>query len=115
MTPDENRPVDVPNLTPEQIKTLVQSIQTRIGATDAADAAALTQPWWTSRTIWGAIVVIIAQVAMLFGVSIDANGMTEAALALATLIGAIVAWWGRVNAGRPISVTKILPGIELIR
>lgn len=109
MTPDEIRPEEVPDLTPLEIRDTIQRIQTDLSrrATDAR------KPWWESRTIWGAVIVLVAQVALQFGVAIDVSAMTETALSLATLIGAGMAWWGRMTAERPVSRTRILPGVEL--
>jgi hypothetical protein len=72
------------------------------------------KPWWQSRTIWGALMVLVAQGALMFDISMDASAMTESALSLATLAGAVLAWWGRLQAERPVSRTRVLPGVDLI-
>lgn len=69
------------------------------------------KPWWQSRTIWGALIVLIAQLARLVEIDVDVEGMTDAALSFATLIGAVLAWWGRVQATQPVSRSRVLPGL----
>lgn len=104
----------IPDLVLHDNCTTTAHVQSPIGIEAVVTTEALTQPWWTSRTIWGAIVVIVAQIGLMFDVKIDTNSMIESVLAFVTLVGAIVTWWGRVYARRPISLTKILPGIELL-
>lgn len=66
-----------------------------------------------SLTIWGAVVVVLAQLAQLAGYSISADdqaamvnliqsGVTVATT-IASIIGALAAIWGRVRAQRPIT------------
>lgn len=61
------------------------------------------KPWWQSRTLIGLAVVLAAQVAKLAGFEIDSQALTDAIVTGATLIGAALAWWGRVRATRPIT------------
>lgn len=61
------------------------------------------KPWYLSRGVIGALMVIIAQGAALFGVSLDASLLTEIALQALTLIGGLVALWGRLRAEQPIA------------
>lgn len=70
------------------------------------------KPWWQSRTIWGSIIVMLAQLARLIDIDVDVEGMTDAALSIATLIGALLAWWGRLQAAQPVSRTQVLPGVR---
>ena len=70
------------------------------------------KPWWQSRAIWGAIMTAAAGLAGLAGYSIDAPAATEAVIGLVSLIGAGLAWWGRVQAERPIS-RDVVPGVTL--
>ena len=71
------------------------------------------KPWWTSRTIIGAVIVIFSQVALLFGWDVDTHAATEAALEFATLVGGVLAWWGRIKATRPISRKQVAPGVRV--
>lgn len=68
------------------------------------------KPWWQSRAIVGALVVVGAQVVRSFGWEIDSQAMTDAILGALTLIGAALAWWGRVHASCPIS-RRVAPGV----
>jgi hypothetical protein len=68
----------------------------------AADAVAEGKPWWQSRTILGAVVVVISTVASMVGWSVDAGEVTELAVQGAALVGAGLAIYGRVRARRPI-------------
>lgn len=99
MTPDELRPV-LPALSPEAISNM------------AANASMGVKPWWQSRAIWGALIVFIAQLARLVEIDVDVEGMTDAALSIATLVGAVLAWYGRLQATRPVSRTQVLPGVR---
>ena len=80
---------------------------------DQVTYASDEKPWWQSRAIVGALVVVFAQVASLFGLVVDEPAATEAAFGLVTLVGAGLAWWGRVKATKPISRTKVLPGVNI--
>lgn len=68
------------------------------GAVELPDA----KPWWQSRAVIGALVVLVAQVARLVGVEIDSAELTDALLQLLEITGATVALWGRVRATRPV-------------
>ncbi|WP_306118123.1 MULTISPECIES: hypothetical protein [unclassified Roseitalea] len=64
-----------------------------------------TKPWYLSRTIWAAIVSVIATAAAALGVPIDAvarQGLAEAALQLVSAGAGIIAIIGRVTASRRI-------------
>lgn len=69
-----------------------------------AQTAGQPKPWWQSRTLIGAGVVLLASVARLVApeIAIDVNATTDAALSALTLLGGALAWWGRVRATRPI-------------
>lgn len=99
MTPDELRDA-IPHLGPDAIVQM------------AANAALGSKPWWQSRTIWGALIVLIAQLARLVEIDVDVESLTDAALSVATLIGALLAWWGRLQAAQPVSRVQMLPGIR---
>lgn len=58
--------------------------------------------WYESRAIWGAIVVMGAQVASIAGYEVDASAVTDIVLSAVSIVGAGLAWWGRVAATKPI-------------
>lgn len=62
--------------------------------------------WYKSRTIWGALIAVIASISSGFGLSIDEESqkqMSEAIIQLIGALGAIVAIYGRLNATEVIS------------
>lgn len=82
-------------MTPEPLQDLTSLPSLPI---DLADP----KPWYTSRGVVGAVAVIAAQTATVFGLSLDAGQITEIALQAVTLIGGVVALWGRLRAEQPI-------------
>lgn len=57
--------------------------------------------WYQSRTIWGAIIAILASLAHAGGYNLtvaDQGQLAEAALSLAGAFGGLVAIWGRMKA-----------------
>jgi len=78
---------------------------------DEIDLANAPKPWWASKTIIGAIVVIAAQGARLAGWEVDTSALTNEVLTAVSLLGGALAWWGRVKAERPISRRRIAPGV----
>ena len=59
------------------------------------------KPWYTSKTIWGALVAILATLASMMGFDLDSDAqadLVEAALQLVTAAGALVAIFGRLVA-----------------
>jgi hypothetical protein len=71
------------------------------------------KPWWRSRTIIGALVVLAAQGARLAGWDVDTSLTTDLAIEAATIIGGLLAWFGRVRAEAPISRKQVAPGVSL--
>lgn len=64
------------------------------------------KPWYLSKTIWAALVSIIATAATFFGFTIDDNlreSLSGGLLQLVTAIAGIVAIFGRVSASTKIS------------
>ena len=64
-----------------------------------------TKPWYTSVTIWGALVSLLASVLSLFKIHLDAqlqSDLRDWLLAAATLAGGGAALWGRLRASRRI-------------
>ncbi|MBO8085756.1 MAG: hypothetical protein J7D61_06935 [Marichromatium sp.] len=66
------------------------------------DQSTLAKPWWRSRAVIGALVVVLAQVASAAGVTLDSAALTDALVELISLAGAGVAIWGRVRASVPL-------------
>ena len=68
-----------------------------------------TKPWWQSKTIWGALITIIALILSLFGVQIDEqtkqvliNESVALATAIAGIVGAVLSIYGRIKAKQRI-------------
>ncbi|WP_082376384.1 hypothetical protein [Ahrensia marina] len=64
------------------------------------------KPWYLSKTIWAALISIIATVAAFFGVTIDDSlreSLSVGLLQLVTAIAGIVAIFGRISASAKIS------------
>jgi hypothetical protein len=64
-----------------------------------------TKPWYTSVTIWGAIVSVLASALALFRVHLDAQfqaDLREWLLAASTLAGGAASLYGRLRASRRI-------------
>lgn len=62
--------------------------------------------WYQSKTIWGGLVALIAALAGLVGIELDAatgSALTVALSQAAAAIGAIVAIVGRLEAVKPIA------------
>lgn len=78
-----------------------------------AEELAKPKPWWHSRGMWGALMVLAAQGARMVGLEIDSAALTDAILSGLTLLGAVLAWWGRVKASRPISLRAVAPGLSV--
>lgn len=60
------------------------------------------KPWWRSKTIVFIGVSILAKSALLIGVEIDAQAITEITLLVLALIADIGGVWGRNRAKQPI-------------
>lgn len=60
------------------------------------------KPWWRSKTIVFIAVSLVAKLALLVGVEIDAKAVTEIALLVLALIADIGGIWGRDRAQQPI-------------
>ena len=64
-----------------------------------------TKPWYTSVTIWGSLVSVLASALSLFKIHIDPQlqaDLRDWLLAGATLAGGAAALWGRLRASRRI-------------
>ena len=65
-----------------------------------------TKPWYLSRTIWAALVSVIATVLAALGLPIDTaarDGLVEAILQLVSAAAGTVAIFGRLTATTRIS------------
>ncbi|WP_421594545.1 hypothetical protein [Shinella sp. M27] len=64
-----------------------------------------TKPWYTSRTVWGALIAIAASLANAAGIEITAGDEGELAdllVSAAGVIGGLIAVYGRISARRPV-------------
>lgn len=62
--------------------------------------------WWASKTLWGSIIAMLAGVATLAGVQLDATlqeQLAELIVGFANLAGGALAWYGRVTAATTIN------------
>ena len=63
------------------------------------------KPWYASSTIWGALIAVAASLGGLIGINLSAQdqaALTEIALQLASVGGALLAIYGRLRADRRI-------------
>ncbi len=61
--------------------------------------------WWQSRTIWGALVAVLASVLNALDIKLDEGAQGELADTIVQLVGAVgalFAVYGRLNATRVI-------------
>ena len=64
-----------------------------------------TKKWYMSKSVWGGMIAVTAAVAGAFGFNIGAdeqNILAESAVAVAGIVGAVVAVVGRVKASKKI-------------
>lgn len=64
-----------------------------------------TKPWYTSRTVWGALIAITASLANAAGIEVSAGDEGELAdllVSAAGVIGGLIAVYGRISARRPV-------------
>jgi uncharacterized membrane protein len=62
--------------------------------------------WYQSRTIWGALIAVIASLFGALGISIDGttqNEISEVMLKIVSVLGAVTAIYGRLSATEIIS------------
>lgn len=65
-----------------------------------------TKAWWTSKTVWGSIIALLAGFATLAGVKLDATLQDQLAdifVGLANVAGGAIAWYGRAKAEGALS------------
>lgn len=64
-----------------------------------------SKPWYVSRTIWAAIISVLATIAAALGVPVDAaarEGLAEALLQIVSAAAGLAAIVGRLTATRRI-------------
>lgn len=57
--------------------------------------------WYESKTVWGALIAILASVLQAAGVDFDASGqaqMADSLVAISGAIGGLIALYGRMSA-----------------
>lgn len=81
-----------------------QRLRPLIPTEAAPDAVPDPKLPWHSRTLIGAAVVAVSQIVRIIWpeVDIDVSATVDAVTTLLSLVGAALAWWGRVKAARPI-------------
>lgn len=83
-----------------------------------AEQAGDSKPWWQSRAVVGALVVVVSVLARSVGVEVDSGALTDSAMAAidigtqaTALVGAALALWGRVRATRPVHFRRPRPAV----
>jgi len=79
------------------------------------------KPWWTSRGIWGPLLILAAvPVQLTLGITYDPEATTELLIPLIEAIpqfmvgvGGALAWFGRTKAQSPIDINQVLPHVRL--
>ncbi|MBF0139809.1 MAG: hypothetical protein HQL74_05965 [Magnetococcales bacterium] len=61
--------------------------------------------WYQSRTIWGAVILILSRFAPSLGLEVDPGSLTDLANSAADLAGVSMVLYGRVKAERPIRLS----------
>jgi hypothetical protein len=61
-----------------------------------------SKPWYMSKTLWGIIIAFIAAVAGAVGIQ-PVEQLPDWATGIISMIGLIVAYFGRVNATKKIA------------
>jgi hypothetical protein len=59
--------------------------------------------WYHSKTVWGALVAILASLLQASGVALDASGQDQLAdnlVALSGAVGGLIALYGRLSADK---------------
>jgi hypothetical protein len=78
----------------------------------ACDAGRMqAKSWWTSKTVWAGVVAALSGIAQLAGVDIAdlSPQLTEQLLAASSLVGGVLAVWGRFRAHTVIVPTPSEP------
>ena len=72
-------------------------------------------PWWASRSMLGALSVILATLSGLAGWAVDAGRLGDVLSMLVTLIGGLMALYGTWHRKGAIDQTAVLPGVRLVQ
>lgn len=67
------------------------------------------KPWWASKSIWGALVAILASILAAFGYDIgaeDQSAIVQSVVSIVGAVGAVVAVYGRVTAQKRVKKAK---------
>ena len=64
--------------------------------------ADIVKPWWASKTIIGAIAVVLGQ-----GLGLEAEGAQALAGEVVTLVGAVLAIYGRIRATGRVGLRRV--------
>lgn len=65
--------------------------------------------WYQSKTVWGAVVVIVASVLRLLGIEFgpaEQGELTDAITTMAGAAGGLLALYGRITAAGPLITRK---------
>ncbi len=63
------------------------------------------KPWYTSKTIWGSLIAMIAGIGGAFGLDLDPQtqaGLVDGILKIVSAAGSLLAIYGRFSATQPI-------------
>ena len=64
-----------------------------------------TKQWFASKTVWGALVAILAGLLQVCGTDLDADGQAQLAdslVSLSGIVGGLVALYGRLRADKKL-------------
>lgn len=64
-----------------------------------------TKSWYMSKTVWGGLIAVVAGAAGAFGYTIapdDQAQIVDAVVAAATVVGGLLAVFGRVKASKAV-------------
>ena len=70
------------------------------------------KPWWESKAIIGSIITVVGSLAGIAGYTLNEPLLTELAFSVATLVGGLLSWYGRIKAEKIISRTQVLPNVN---
>jgi hypothetical protein len=65
-----------------------------------------TKPWWQSKAVWGSLIALLAGLATLAGLKLDAtlqDQLAELVTGAANIVGGLIAWYGRAKAENQLS------------
>lgn len=60
-----------------------------------------TKVWYTSKTVWGSIIAVVAGIAGAFGFNIDSAGqevISTSIVGAVSIVGGLIALYGRLRA-----------------